>query len=143
MNKINRKLGLIAGYGAVICIGTGIYFKSKINDKFRETDYYKNSLKLLRGHRGASYLMGEPIRSGKIDLGDEKSNFVDGIIARLAIPVNGPKQNGVLYVYASRPEKKGQYTINNLELQLQNEPNRRLVIFKEETEKIDVIHHRQ
>ncbi|XP_053653762.1 uncharacterized protein [Cherax quadricarinatus] len=71
-------LARTAAFGGFIVIGSAFYFKSRIQDGIKHSDYYRESLHILRSHRGVAYLMGEPIKDGRLDLGDTSNNFCSG-----------------------------------------------------------------
>lgn len=48
----NRTLAKIATYGAVGCISSVMYMRHKIQERVRNTDYFKEALKVLRSHKG-------------------------------------------------------------------------------------------
>uniref|UniRef100_T1JLP3 Cytochrome c oxidase assembly factor 1 homolog n=1 Tax=Strigamia maritima TaxID=126957 RepID=T1JLP3_STRMM len=118
----------IAGYGAIACGCGGYYFNRKIQSGIWNSEYYKSSMKLLRQHNGVRKLLGEPIKDGNMDLGDNY-NLVDGLNARLKVPVRGPKQKGELFVFASRTQHSDSYVVDRLELQLDTDDTRRLLVF--------------
>ena len=51
--------------------------------------WYGESLRLLRAHRGAAGLLGEPIVDGRLDLGSNDTNFCDQTRAQFRVPVKG------------------------------------------------------
>ncbi|XP_064113958.1 uncharacterized protein LOC135220601 [Macrobrachium nipponense] len=77
-----HSLAKAASIGGVLVIGSAYYFKNRIQDGLRSSEYYKESLRILREHRGIAHLMGEPIREGKLDLGDNENNFCTGTVAQ-------------------------------------------------------------
>ena len=50
---------------------------------FRNEEYYKKSMQLLRHYRPAVETLGEPIRSVKLDLADTDNNRSDGLTAKV------------------------------------------------------------
>lgn len=86
-------------------------------DQFREAEYYKKSLTLLRNYAPIENSIGRPIRGSSIDLGDYDNNIVDGKNAKIAIPVTGPKGKGTLYCFASRPTVKDSWQIDQLDIE--------------------------
>ena len=48
----NRILMQTAIYGGVICISAVMYVRSKIQNNIRNTDFFRESIKILRKHPG-------------------------------------------------------------------------------------------
>ncbi|XP_071528332.1 uncharacterized protein [Panulirus ornatus] len=71
-------LARTAAIGGFVVIGSSFYFKSRIQQGIKQSEYFKESLRILRSHRGIAYLLGEPIRDGNLDLGDNVNNFCTG-----------------------------------------------------------------
>ncbi|XP_067005726.1 cytochrome c oxidase assembly factor 1 homolog [Anabrus simplex] len=124
----NRTLAKIATYGAVVTITTGVYVNWKVQDGLKSSQYFKDSLKLLRTHQGAVELLGEPMKSGNLNLGDPEHNHCDGFKAQFEVPVKGPKNSGTLFLWAKRETPQQQWIVSRLELELKNDPSRRLII---------------
>ena len=57
---------------------------------FRRQEFYTKTLELMEGYPAAADILGKPIRIRKIDLGDRRLNYTDGINARviLQLPSN-------------------------------------------------------
>ncbi|XP_050075871.1 uncharacterized protein LOC126563285 [Anopheles maculipalpis] len=121
-----RTLTKAATYIAVGGITAAMIMKVKLEDKIRSQPYYKEALKLLRAHQGAIQLLGEPIKDLSFDLGEESKKFGGGKIDSFAVPVRGPKVRGKYYFWAEMQEDR--WMIKRAELQLENEPDRRLLI---------------
>lgn len=123
-----KALARTASIGGVIVIGSAVYFKSRIQYGLKSSEYYKESLSILRGHRGIAHLLGEPIKDGTLNLGDNANNFCTGTEAQFQVPVRGSNKSGVLYLWASRPEIGQKWNIDRLELGFKEEPLRRILI---------------
>ncbi|KFB48703.1 AGAP006140-PA-like protein [Anopheles sinensis] len=121
-----KTLAKTATYIAVGGITAALIMKIKLEDKIRRQPYYKESLKLLRSHPGAIKLLGEPIKDLSFDLGEETKKFGGGKIDSFTIPVKGTNTRGKYYFWAELIDD--QWTIKRAELELQNEPDRRLLI---------------
>ncbi|CAG0886353.1 unnamed protein product [Darwinula stevensoni] len=117
----------VAVGGAVAVIATGLYLERRIQLKFSNEEYFRKSMKMLRESVSANIVMDQPIWSGRVNLRDE-FNYANGLKAKIAIPVKGPKDRGTLYVWAERPDYKDEWTITRLELGLKSEPEKRLLI---------------
>lgn len=131
-----RTLRNIAIVGGFIALGGAGYFTVKIQNHFRETEYYKKSLVLLRNYAPIENSIGRPIQGSSINLGDFDNNVVDGLNAKIAIPVTGPKGNGTLYCFASRPTLKDSWQINQLDIETQKN-NQRWTFYKLPTSESD------
>ncbi|XP_049296647.1 uncharacterized protein LOC125770734 [Anopheles funestus] len=121
-----KTLTKAATYIAVGGITAALIMKVKLEDKIRRQPYYKESLKLLRSHQGAVQLLGEPIKDLSFDLGEETKKFGGGKIDSFAVPVRGQKTRGKYYFWAEMEDDR--WVIRRAELELANEPDRRLLI---------------
>lgn len=48
----NRTLAKVTVYGAIGCISAVMYMRYKIQDRIRNTDYFRGAFKILRSHPG-------------------------------------------------------------------------------------------
>ncbi|XP_058054286.1 uncharacterized protein LOC131205972 [Anopheles bellator] len=122
-----KTLGKTAMYIAIGGITAALVMKVKLEDKVRKQTYYKDSMKLLRSHAGAVQLLGEPIKDLSFDIGEESKKFGGGKVESFTVPVRGPKTKGKYYFWAELGSDE-RWVIKRAELELQNEPNRRLLI---------------
>ncbi|XP_040160708.1 uncharacterized protein LOC120898645 [Anopheles arabiensis] len=127
-----KTLTKTATYIAIGGITCAMIMKVKLEDKIRSQPYYKESLKLLRSHPGAVQLLGEPIKDLSFDYGEESRKFGGGRIDSFAVPVRGPKTRGKYYFWAEMQDER--WVIRRAELELKNEPDRRLLIRAEESQ---------
>ncbi|XP_055530626.1 uncharacterized protein LOC129721738 [Wyeomyia smithii] len=125
-----RTLVKTAAYIGVGGITAALFMKTKMEDRVRTQVYYRESLKLLRGHPGAIQLLGEPIKDLGFDFGEESKKYGNGKIDGFAVPVKGTKKRGKYYFWAEH--KDNEWSITRAELELDKEPGRRLVIRKSE-----------
>ncbi|KAF2900723.1 hypothetical protein ILUMI_05464 [Ignelater luminosus] len=123
----NMTLMKIAAIGGFVTASMGFALRAKLNDRIAQTEYYKDALQTLRTHPGAVYLLGEPIKAGAIDVSDEK-NFTHHLSAHYEVPVRGTKQKGVLHFWADRKDTEDHWNVSRMELELKNEPTRRLLV---------------
>ncbi|XP_035907820.1 uncharacterized protein LOC118510301 [Anopheles stephensi] len=121
-----KTLTKAATYIAVGGITAALIMKVKLEDKIRRQPYYKESLKLLRSHQGAVQLLGQPIKDLSFDIGEESKKFGGGKIDSFAVPVRGQKSRGKYYFWAEMEGER--WVIRRAELELENEPDRRLLI---------------
>ncbi|KAL5005579.1 hypothetical protein ScPMuIL_016737 [Solemya velum] len=108
----------VAVCGGLIAIGGAIFFTEKIQGNFRQQEYFRKSMKLLRQYGPAVESLGEPIRTKHLDLGDTQKNRVDGFKARITIPVKGPNGLGTLHSWASRETVHDSWEVDRLDIEL-------------------------
>ncbi|KAL1513117.1 hypothetical protein ABEB36_002579 [Hypothenemus hampei] len=125
--KTLLKYSAIGGVATVIM---GVLARGKIENNVKTAPFYKEAMKTLRGHAAAVYLLGEPIKDGKIDVGNNKKNFIDGNAAQFVVPLRGAKQRGIAYIYASKEDNDEQWSLSRIELEVNDRPDQRLVIKK-------------
>lgn len=126
MRVSTNTLVKIAAIGGIITGGVGYRLRSTIDYNIKQTVYYKDAMCTLRTNRGAVYLLGEPIKAGKIDIDNTNVNFTKENVAQYKIPIRAPKQNGTVYFWARLHD--GAWIVNRIELELENEPDRRLLV---------------
>jgi cytochrome c oxidase assembly factor 1 len=93
-------------------------------DRIKQSEFYRDSLKILRAHEGAKHLLGEPIKD-YVDI--MHPNHADDNKAYFEVKVKGTKENGTMFFWANKSDEK--WKIEQLELQLDND-NKRLVVVK-------------
>ncbi|XP_055837881.1 uncharacterized protein LOC129906231 [Episyrphus balteatus] len=125
----NRTLGKIVVYGAVASISGVMYMRYSIQDRIRNTQYFKSALQTLRQHKGAVSLLGEPIKEIGFDLADEKKNSCDGNKAHFEVSVKGPKDKGTIFFWATRTDELG-WVLDKLDLEVKSQPDKRFLIKK-------------
>nr|XP_974885.1 PREDICTED: uncharacterized protein LOC663757 [Tribolium castaneum] len=116
----------IGAVGGIATVTMGLLYRNKIEQNIKGTVYYKEALRTVRTNRGAVHLLGEPIKDGKIDLDDTETNFTSENSAHYEVPIRGPKQKGRVYFWASKHDNN--WVVYRVELGLENEPDRRLLI---------------
>ncbi|KAH9508569.1 cytochrome oxidase assembly protein 1 [Bulinus truncatus] len=92
--------------------------ENRIQNNFRQQDYYTKPILMLQSYEPASQFLGRPIYSGKLTLSDTDKLYVDGLTAKLEIPLKGSKDKGTLYVLASREKLGDGWNIDQLDLQI-------------------------
>ncbi|XP_071823105.1 cytochrome c oxidase assembly factor 1 homolog [Apostichopus japonicus] len=130
--KTLRSIAVITGFAT---LGGATFFYKKIQDNLISGTYYSTSLMLLKEHEYAKELLGHPIKTKFIDLGDQ-FNVIDGEkgVAQLAIPLRGKKQNGTLYTWSTRTGPGADWTVEKVELQLKGSPRVETIYPKEKTQ---------
>nr|WBB44928.1 U11/U12 small nuclear ribonucleoprotein 25 kDa protein [Chrysogorgia stellata] len=124
-----RTLALIAGYGGVGVLGTGLYLKWKIEDNWKNEPFVRESVKILRLNKYAANVLGCPIQSGKIDIGSPDNSRTD-TAAYVKLPVKGPNAKAYLFISAAKENQVGKWEVHRLELELKKDKTKRLVIYK-------------
>jgi cytochrome c oxidase assembly factor 1 len=124
----NRTLAQIAAYGGVFVASTGMLVHWKLQERVKGSEFHKEGMKILRKHQPSLSLLGEPIKAGNIDLGDNAANCCNSAHAQLQIPVKGPKNKGTLFLWAEKVDPQEKWNVYRLELGLKNDLSRRLLI---------------
>ncbi|KAG4071702.1 hypothetical protein HA402_011856 [Bradysia odoriphaga] len=101
--------------------------RHKIQQDVRNTEYFRDAMKLLRAHPGSVHYLGQPIKETGFDLGDNEHNFCDGNKAQFEVSIKGPKDKGKMYFWAERAESK-EWIVNRLEVELNSVPDKRLIV---------------
>ncbi|KAJ8930976.1 hypothetical protein NQ314_016173 [Rhamnusium bicolor] len=128
MGISNITLVKIGAIGGVATVTMGLLLEGKIQNNIKATEYYKDALRTLRSHKGAVYLLGEPIKDKGIDIRNENKNYTKQNIASYEVPIVGSKQKGILYFSAERENCDSSWIVNRIELELANDSTRRLLI---------------
>ncbi|KAK5648932.1 hypothetical protein RI129_003824 [Pyrocoelia pectoralis] len=128
MHISNSTLMKIAAIGGLATATMGYALRSKINERISDTEYYKEAMHLTKHHRGVNYLLGEPLQMGKVDVTDTENNWTKTLSAHYEVPVKGSKQKGMLYFWAERKSELDKWSINRIELQLDSDTNKRLLV---------------
>lgn len=123
-----RTMGSICICGALASISGLAYMRWRLEDRVRQTEFYQLAIQQLRQHSGAVGLLGEPIKESGFNLSNEK-NRCDEDKAQLQFHVQGPKDRGTVYFWASNNQKQG-WLIDRLELETRQNPNTRYLLKK-------------
>ncbi|XP_017063008.1 uncharacterized protein LOC108102496 [Drosophila eugracilis] len=123
-----RTLGGICICGALASISGLAYMSWRREDQVRQTEYYQMAIQQLRQHSGAVGLLGEPIKESGFSLSNEK-NRCDGDKAQLQVSVQGSKDRGTVFFWATNSQKQG-WMIDRLELETKQHPNTRFLLKK-------------
>ncbi|KAH8391606.1 uncharacterized protein LOC110183130 [Drosophila serrata] len=123
-----RTLGSLCIFGALASISGLAYMRWRLEDQVRRMEYYQMAIQQLRQHSGAVDLLGEPIRESGFNLSNEK-NRCDADKAHLQVSVQGSKDKGTVYFWATNNQKKG-WLIDRLELETKQHPNTRYLLKK-------------
>lgn len=126
-----RTMGSICICGALASISGLAYMRWRLEDRVRQTEFYQLAIQQLRQHSGAVGLLGEPIKESGFNLSNEK-NRCDEDKAQLQFHVQGPKDRGTVYFWASNNQKQG-WLIDRLELETRQNPNTRYLLKKPRT----------
>jgi cytochrome c oxidase assembly factor 1 len=124
----NKTLAKIAAYGGVVVVSTGLLAHWKVQKRLKDSEFHKEAMKILRNHPPSVSLLGEPIKSGNVDVGNTSANVCDATHAQLEVPVKGPRNKGTLFLRAERVNPEQKWNVYRMELGLKKDPNRRFVI---------------
>ncbi|XP_069768851.1 cytochrome c oxidase assembly factor 1 homolog [Narcine bancroftii] len=106
-------LGIVSGGGCAI-----MYYL--VQQNFAKSEYYKLAIDELKKNDVALAALGAPplqIRNIKLT---DRNNRVDGISARIKIPVCGNKSAGYLHTYCIRDSEQKRWFLQEAVLQLLN-----------------------
>ncbi|KAH8421166.1 hypothetical protein KR009_006993 [Drosophila setifemur] len=123
-----RTMGSICICGALASISSLAYMRWSLEDQVRQTVYYQLAIQQLRQHLGAVGLLGEPIKELGFNVSNEK-NRCDCEKAQLQVTVEGSKDKGTVYFWATNNYKKG-WLIERLELETKQHPYTRFLLKK-------------
>ncbi|XP_055690051.1 uncharacterized protein LOC129793768 [Lutzomyia longipalpis] len=122
----NKTLAKVAVYGAFGSISAVFYMRWSIERKIRGQEFYKEALNLLKQHKGAETVLGNPISESGFDLSD-KTNKCNSNEAHFEVSVRGPKDRGTYFFWARREEPKP-WEVYRAELELKSKPDQRLIL---------------
>ncbi|KAL8565877.1 hypothetical protein ACOMHN_059457 [Nucella lapillus] len=117
-------LAKIAVFGGIASVAGAAFLTNRIHENLEREEYHRKPVAMLRKHKPAVDSLGFPIRISRMDLGDMEKNRVDGLLAKLAIPVRGPKDKGTLFVWACREKAGDTWDVTRLDLELEKEKKR-------------------
>ncbi|CAG9863105.1 unnamed protein product [Phyllotreta striolata] len=123
----NIKLVKIGALGGFATVTMGLILKNKVTYNITQTEYYQDALKTLKQHNGAIYLLGEPITERQLDVTNAE-NFTKGNFAQYKVPLVGSKRRGNLYFWAEKNSELDKWNVIRMELELNNDSSRRLLI---------------
>ncbi|CAG9764979.1 unnamed protein product [Ceutorhynchus assimilis] len=134
MTVSNQTLVKIGAIGGVATIIMGFLARDNMQSKIKGAPFYNEAMKLVRKHPGAVSLLGEPIKEGRIDVGN-KENFVnvEENLAKFKVPLKGPKQKGTMFLTGTKQDNDEQWSIGCIELEVASHPNKRLLIINNNT----------
>lgn len=99
----------------LVILGFFAFFVSIIQN----SDIYQQSMSTLRENERAKILLGEPVESGWLIVGNIETNFDNGVesgFADLKIPVSGPDGSGKMVIVATN--RDGRWNYDQFELQM-------------------------
>lgn len=112
-----RGLVGIAGLGGMVTGLTGLTLHTILQKRVRDSPVYQEAMEKINKHPAVISLLGEPIKSDRIDVGN-KNNVLSLRLSTLEVPVYGPKNKGVLYIWADRLTDSDKWNIYRLELKI-------------------------
>ena len=123
-----KRTWLIVGAVAVVCVAlvggcvAAIFFT--VTGMLKESEAYRSAVRQLEANAQAMEILGPPITAG-FPSGSVHTSNASGD-AQLAIPVEGTKASGVLYVEATR--RMGTWKTDRLELQVAGRAERIVLV---------------
>ncbi|KAK9872350.1 hypothetical protein WA026_017809 [Henosepilachna vigintioctopunctata] len=129
------KIGAIA---SIASCSIGFFYQNKWNRNIKQMEFYKESLNLVRNHKGAMHFLGEPIIDCRIQFLNGTKSFISDTKGLYEVKLKGSKQNGMLYINIEK-DKDGlvnDWKLSRLELAIDNQPDKRLLIQLEKNEDI-------
>ncbi len=111
-------IAAVAVLGVVIAFGVGLYFM--VTSILKDTDAYRLAMEKLQASPEAMAVLGPPLKTG-MPSGSISTSGATGE-AQLAIPVEGQKARGVLYVAATKD--MGRWKANRIELEIEGQAER-------------------
>ena len=115
----NWKWLAAAAFLFVLLIIAGILFL--VSRVMRSSDVYRQGVAAALHHPGVITALGDPVEAGFFTLGTVSVSGPSGS-ADLAIPLAGPKGEGVLYVVAEK--EAGAWTMSRLEVEVEGRAER-------------------
>lgn len=128
----NMTLVKVASVTGIATVLMGLAARSKIETNIKTASFYKEALKVVRGHPAAVQLLGSPIRDGYINVGNSGENSIEGNRAHFTVPLKGQKQKGTLYLYTTKEDNDTEWTLSRIELAIANLPNKKLIVKSDE-----------
>ncbi len=119
--KRGYRMWVIAGVavlGVLVAFGVGLYFM--VTGILKDTDAYRIGMEKLQASPEAMAMLGPPLKTG-MPSGSISTSGPTGEAA-LAIPVEGQKARGVLYVAATKD--MGRWKANRIELEIEGQAER-------------------
>ena len=115
----NQLMGIAGIFGGIVGC-TGLFMHSRLQSRFKETIFVRESLIKLRRHKGACYLLGEPIKDFNIHFHDTESNHTTEEESIFKIPVKGPDGHGWYFIRAEPKGDYGKWVGIRCELEIEN-----------------------
>lgn len=113
-----KTLVKIAIGGGWFTLGSAAFFKYKIAKDWRSNVFHQKSMTILGGYSPAGEILGKPITLPSLDHGDRRLNHSDGQVARLAIPLRGKKENGVLHSWTSLRDEDNEWQVDKCDIEV-------------------------
>ena len=123
-----KRTWLIVGAVAVVCVAlvggcvAAIFFT--VTGMLKESEAYRSAVRQLEANVQAMEILGPPIKPG-FPSGSVHTSNASGD-AQLAIPVEGTKARGVLYIEATR--RMGIWKTDRLELEVAGRAERIVIV---------------
>lgn len=120
------KLVKIAAVGGIATATMGLLYKFKVTENVKQSEQYREALKLLRSNKAAVNLLGEPIKDLNVEVGDTTRNYTKDNKSRYEVPLRGSKERGRLYFWAEKESDK--WIVKRMELEVGKDDSKRLLL---------------
>lgn len=117
-----------AVFGSLVTASAGLWVNNQIESRIKKSDYFVEALKTLRNHPGSLHLLGEPMKVGRVNLGDTAKNRCDASSSKFQVSVKGPKGKGTLFLEARRESVQDKWEITRLALRVDSIADKELLI---------------
>ncbi|KAL3288032.1 hypothetical protein HHI36_002484 [Cryptolaemus montrouzieri] len=123
----------IGAIGGILTCSMGMALQYKLSNNVKQTEFYKESMNLVRHNKAAIHFLGEPIKDATIEMVNSNVNYLTDTEGKYEVKLKGSKQKGKLYIYIKKEKNEGiqNFKLDHVELELKNQPDKRLLIRNE------------
>jgi Fungal protein of unknown function (DUF1783). len=118
--RVQRKWAIAGVIAWVVFIGLAVALFFAVSAAFKGSDVYRQAMAKLNANAEAVELLGAPVTSG-LPMGAISTSGPSGE-AKLAIPVEGTKAKGTLFLEAT--QEMGTWTYDRIELEIEGRDRR-------------------
>ncbi|XP_059087257.1 uncharacterized protein LOC131883735 isoform X4 [Tigriopus californicus] len=121
INKIPLHFMAMTSMGlGVFVLGFGYITKRETALNFAREPYYQNSIRHLRRHDGATFVLGVPIIDQKMTLSQDQVFRKTDNSFKIETPVKGPTGSGIYHVLAMKNPEGTEWQVEHSSLELHN-----------------------
>lgn len=130
MNKLSlTSLGLVAGVIGMGIPTAGYVTRWLIQEKLKNSVSYCEAVECLNSHQEVKKLLGEPIETGRIDIGDNDACGQRDNVKWFTIPIKGSLATGKLrYWIVITNAEKNEFHVPKIELRLNDKDETSLML---------------